>query len=142
MSRATPQMRNLAKLLMTLETGANKGSQSKTAVAFHVCDKLRPQLATWMGSAGFRALISRALALASREVPWLREVQVKADGSLEGLAALKVQLDPREIAEGRVALTAQLLGLLVAFIGEDLTRQLIREVWPRLTHNDLDFGGG
>jgi hypothetical protein len=35
-----------------------------------------------------------------------------------------------------------LLGLLVAFIGEDLTLRLVREVWPKLSLNNLDFGKG
>jgi len=44
--------------------------------------------------------------------------------------------------EGRVVLLAQLLGLLVAFIGEDLTLRLVREVWPKLSINDVNFGKG
>ena len=135
-------MRDFAKRLIAYETGGNKSSGTKTPAAFHVCEKLRPHLATLMGNAGFRALLSRALALASAEVPWLRAVHVKADGSLEGLEELHAQLDPEEFAEGRVVLLAQLLGLLVAFIGEDLTLRLVREVWPKLPLNDLDFGKG
>jgi predicted transglutaminase-like cysteine proteinase len=42
----------------------------------------------------------------------------------------------------RALLLAQLLGLLVAFIGEDLTLRLVREVWPKLSLNDLDLGTG
>ena len=95
-----------------------------------------------MGNGGFRALLSRALALANAEVPWLRAVQVKADGSLEGLEELHAQLDPDEFFEGRVVLLAQLLGLLVAFIGENLTLRLVREVWPKVPLDDLDFGNG
>ena len=37
---------------------------------------------------------------------------------------------------------AQLLGLLVTFIGEELTLRLVREVWPKLSPNNLDFGKG
>ena len=92
-----------------------------------------------MGNGGFRALLSRALALASAEVPWLSAVHVDGDGALDGLAELEAQVDPGEIAEGRVVLLAQLLGLLVAFIGEDLTLRLTREAWPKLSFNDLDF---
>ena len=82
-----------------------------------------------MGEGGFRALLARALALAAAEVPWLRAVQVKADGTLAGWEELPAQLDPDEYLEGRVVLLAQLLGLLVAFIGEKLTLRLMREVW-------------
>jgi hypothetical protein len=51
-------------------------------------------------------------------------------------------VNPAEIFDGRVVLLAQLLGLLVAFIGERLTLSLVREIWPRIPLNDLDFGNG
>jgi len=61
---------------------------------------------------------------------------------LEGLEELQAQVDPEEMAEGSVVLVAQLLALLVAFIGENLTLQMVREVWPKLSLNDLDFDKG
>jgi hypothetical protein len=125
-------MRDLAERLVAYETKANKSSRTKTLAAFLVGEKLRPDLAALMGNVGFRALLSRALALANAEVPWLRAVHVKADGSFEGLAELEAQVDPEEIFEGGIVLLAQLLGLLVAFIGEDLTLRLVREVWSKL----------
>jgi hypothetical protein len=39
-----------------------------------------------------------------------------------------------------VVLVAQLLRLLVAFIGETLTLRLVRESWPKLSVNDSDLG--
>lgn len=142
MSRATPKMRDLAERLIAYETRRNKSSRTKTVAAFFVVDELRPQLATFMGNAGFRALLSRALVLANEEVPWLRAVHIKANGSLEGLNELAEQVEPDEISKGRVVLLAQLLGLLVAFIGEELTLRLVREVWPKLPLNNLDVGQG
>ena len=135
-------MRSIAKRLMGYETPSNKSSDAQTAAAFRVTDKLRPHLATLMGHGGFRALLSRALALASAEVPWLRAVQVNADGTLEGLETLHAQLNPAEFLEGRVVLLAQLLGLLVAFIGPSLTSRLVGEIWPQLSTDDVDFGNG
>ena len=140
MSRATPQMRDFAERLIAYETKGNKPSKTKTPTACLVCEKLRPHLATLMGNTGFRALLSRALALANAEIIWLRAVHVKADGSLEGLDELHAQLDPDEFFEGCVVLLAQLLGLLVAFIGENLTLRLVREVWPKLSLDDLNYG--
>jgi hypothetical protein len=142
MSRATPKMRDLAERLIAFETRDNKSFETKTPAACLVGEKLRPHLATLMGNVGFRALLSRALALANAEVPWLRAVHVKADGSFEGLDELGAQVDPDEIFEGCVVLLAQLLGLLVAFIGEDLTLRLGREVWPKVSLDDLAFGKG
>ena len=137
-------MRDFAGRLIAFEAKGNKSSESKSRLAFSVGEKMRPPLATLMGKAGFRALLSRALALASEEVPWLRAVHVKADGSLEGMNELELeaQVDPEEIFDGRIVLLAQLIGLLVAFIGEILTLQLVREVWPKLSLNNLDFGKG
>jgi hypothetical protein len=135
-------MRDFAERLIAYEKRGNKFSATKTPAAFHVCEKLRPHLATLMGKAGFRALLSRALAVADAQVAWLRAVQVKVDGSLEGLDGIEAQVNPDERAEGSVVLVAQLLGLLVAFIGENLTLRLVREVWPKVALDDLDFGKG
>ncbi len=85
MSRATPQMRNFAERLISFETDANKPAELKAPFDFQVSEKLRPHLALLMGVAGFRALLSRSLALAQEEVRWLRAVHVKWDGSWEGL---------------------------------------------------------
>ena len=138
MSRATPKMRDFAEHLIAYETRQNKLSETKTPAANLVVQKLRPDLVNLMGNAGFRALLSRSLALANAEVPWLRAVHVKSDGSLEGLDDLEAQVGPDEFLEGRVVLLAQLLGLLMDFIGEKLTLGLVRGVWPQLTFNGLD----
>ena len=142
MNRATPKIRDFAERLIAYETRGNKSSETKSPAACLVGEKLRPHLAALLGNVGFRALLSRALALANTDIPWLRAVHVKADGSFEGLDELEPQVDPEEIFEGCVVLLAQLLGLLAAFIGENLTLHLVREVWPKLSLKDLDFGKG
>jgi hypothetical protein len=135
-------MRSIAKHLIVHEALRNKSSEAKTPAAFHATAKLGPHLATLMGNGGFRALLSRALALANGEVPWLREVHMKADGALDGLEVLHAQLDPAEFLEGKVVLLAQLLGLLVAFIGPSLTSRLVGEIWPQISPMDINFGDG
>ena len=130
MSRATPKMRDFAERLIAYETRGNKPSEIKTPAACLVGEKLRPHLATLMGLGGFRALLARALKLAGAEVSWLGAVQVGADGTLEGLATPHARLTPAEFREGRIVLLAQLLGLLVAFIGPGLTSRLVGEIWP------------
>jgi hypothetical protein len=135
-------MRDLAERLIAYETSLNKSSKTKTPPPFSVGEKLRPHLATFMGNVGFRALLSRALVLTNQEVAWLRAVRVKADGSFEGLDELDAQVDPGVIAKGRLVLLAQLLGLLVAFIGEDLTLRLVRGVYPQLSLGNWDLSTG
>ncbi|MDP2241767.1 MAG: hypothetical protein Q8K18_16635 [Burkholderiales bacterium] len=139
MSQATSQMRDFAERLIAYEARENKSSGTKPAAAFPVCEKLRPHLVTLMGNTGFRALLLRALARAEADVPSLRAMQVKADGSLAGLDKLEVQADSEELAKGSVVLVAQLLGLLVAFIGETLMLRIVCDVWPKLALNDLKF---
>ena len=67
MSRVTPQLRNFAERLISYETDGNKSAELKIPCDFNVSEKLRPHLATLMGVAGFRALLSRSLALAQEE---------------------------------------------------------------------------
>jgi hypothetical protein len=139
-SRRIPQMRDLAERLIGYETVENKSSGAKTPAAFTACDKLRANLASLMGTTGIHALISRALARAKTEVPSLRAILVKADGSLAGVDELGVQATPEELAGGSVVLVAQLLSLLVAFVGAELTLQMVREAWPKLSLKELEFG--
>lgn len=134
-------MLDIARKLIVFATEEKNGTATAIPV-FVVCDSLRPHLATLMGKIGFRALLSRALALASIEVPWLRALHVDADGRLAGFDGLDGRLGPEEGLEGRVILLAQLLGLLVAFIGEDLTLRLVRDIWPALSLEKSDFGRG
>ena len=139
MNRSTPQMRDFAESLIAHETEENKSSGTRSPADFLVWEKLRPHLSMLMGNVGVYSLVSRALAVSRCGVASLNSVQVKVDGSLEGLDELGVQSDPEQFAEGRLVLVTQLLGLLVAFIGEELTLRLVREAWPKLSLNDLDL---
>ena len=135
-------MRKLAERLVAHETRKGKSLETKTPANFIAIEKLRPQLTTLMGNAGFGALLMRARALACTEVSWLRELQIKADGSLDGFDGIKARVKAKELFTGKVVLLTQLLGLLHAFIGEILTLRLVIEVWPGLSLDDMDFGGG
>jgi hypothetical protein len=142
MSRASPKMRHFAKRLTAYERRQKTPSETTTPPAFQVCEKLRAHLGTFMGSTGYRELLSCALPRASAELPWLGAVQVKTDGALGGLENLKAQRNPDELFEGGVVLVAQLLGLLTALIGQTLTLRFVREVWPTVPLDDLDLGKG
>ncbi len=92
-----------------------------------------------MGRGSFGALLTRALVLAAAEVPWLATVRVVDDGQLEGLQTSHVTAEAGGFADGEVALLAQLLELLVAFIGPALTFRLIDQIWPQLSLEDADL---
>ena len=138
MSLGTSKLRDLAERLIALETGGKKSSRTGTLAAFPVCERLGPVLSTLMGETGFRMVLSRAVVRAQAEVPSLSIVQVQADGSLSGLDKLDKadgngQPQPGDLANGSVVVVAELLGLLVAFIGEAVTLQIVAEVWPKLS---------
>ncbi len=119
-------MRDLARRLLAASQTAS-GSHVHEAVV--VIEKLRITLTKFAGSEGFASLLRRALVLASVEVPSLQSVKIGADGRLEGFEQLDTPTGALE-GEAAVAITAHLLGLLVAFIGESFTLRLLRESWP------------
>lgn len=136
-------MRDFAVRLIAFEVSGARSTDSGAFSAFAVPDKMRIHLTTLMGNGGHRALLMRALVLAGEEVPWLRDARVAPSGNLErpiqeGDPNEKLD-NPDGATEGGVVLVAHLIGLLVAFIGERLTLQLVREVWPKLPAEDLNF---
>ena len=86
--------------------------------------------------------MSRAVALAKVEVASLSPVQVREDGSLEGFNGDGLSPPPGPGGDGGTAIVAHLLGLLVTFIGEPLTRQLVCDVWPDAATDAMDERAG
>ena len=137
MASVTPKARKLAERLLVFETPADN---SENPSAFCVTEKLRQPLSTLAGTAGFRALLSRALVMASEDIGWLKTVHIDASGSVAGLRAAAGQLPPGEIAEGETILIAHLMALLVTFIGGTLTAHVLQDIWPGVSPRDLDSG--
>lgn len=132
MIRATPALRTAAARLLKLEAAGRRGTRELPTAPL-VCERLRRLLSTLLGTAGFKALLARAVTLAKAEVPALRALQIQPDSSLVGLG------ENDELADGEVVLVAHLLGLLVTFIGEALMLRLVNDAWPKARLGDLDF---
>lgn len=135
MPSVTPKARKLAGRLLSFEAPVDN---NKKTAAFRVSEQLRQPLSMLVGAAGFRALLSRALALAGEEVRWLKAIHIDASGSMEGLEETGAQLPADEIAQGETVLIAHLIGLLVTFIGGALTARLLQDIWPGVSPRDLD----
>ena len=142
---------NLVQRLLIVETaetrGAaeDKGREPLTETAERVLDKLRGHLSRKIGAEGFRTLLARALTLTQARFPYLSTVKVAADGSLSGLREAAESIEAADAikaadaaqeskaqsvsTEGVAALVAQLLELLVTFIGEELTRRIVTTIW-------------
>ncbi len=122
--------REFAGKLLAYVAASGAAAEPNDFPGFHVCASLRGPLAKFMGAAGVGVLLTRALALASVEIPWLRQLRAQDDGTLEGVAEIEAKLGPGAIAEGEIALVGHLLGLLVVFIGPSLTLSLLHDIWP------------
>ena len=125
-------MRDLAQRLLHHEASAGNTSEPAESITFRVYEKLRGSLCVLVGAAGFQALATRALTLARSEVPGLGAVQVAADGRLQTVSGIESPMttggDWMDV-EG-VIFISSLLGLLLLFLGEALTMNLLRNVWP------------
>jgi hypothetical protein len=131
-SADTPTTRELAQRLLAYETVETGTANPDTQAVYRVCDKLRRPLTTLAGAAGFRSLLARALTLAKKESPLLDAWEVQSDGSLQGLNG--------EEAQSGAVLIAQLIGLMITFIGESLTLRLLHDVWLDLPRYENKLG--
>jgi hypothetical protein len=124
----SPNARETATQLLAYETGAGEPPDASFLPAIRVCEKLRRPICTLAGSTGFNALLGRALNLAKAQDPQLAGTRVQLDGSLEGFNEPRIHED----GPAGLVLIEQLLSLIHAFIGQDLTLRLMAEVWPDL----------
>jgi hypothetical protein len=138
MSMASPNVRALAVRLIAVEEARADPRFAPAGAAVRVCEKLRQPLSRFAGVAGFRSLLSRALAMAKAEVPSLGAMQVQADGSFAGLDGERQDQNVVLAGEGGIAVVAHLLDLLVTFIGESLTLRLVRDAWPDKPVDETD----
>jgi hypothetical protein len=137
MNSTTPAIQMLARRLIALEATRDARPVAGGNEAARVCEKLRVPLAKFAGVAGYRSLISRAMAMSKAEAPLLEPVQVRLDGSLEGFDGIAHQ-----DAEAGVVVLVHLLSLLVTFIGKSLTLGLVRDAWPDAPLDETDSGPG
>ena len=136
MVRATADLIRVAQQLLDHESSAAAPASYADSAGFRVCKKLRRSLIVLVGRGGFLALLQRALTLAQAEAPDLSALQLAADGSLEIAGAFDEWLARGRIANSEPILIAQLVGLLVTFIGKTLVLSLLLEEWPNASFED------
>ena len=127
MEKPSPSTRELARILLAAHLPATD-PHGPPGVAL-VNENLRKSLIEFAGAEGFGSLLRRALALSSAQVPALQNARVRADGHVEGIESPLAQVGTAW-ESAAMAVTVQMLELLVTFIGERLTRRLVREACP------------
>jgi hypothetical protein len=131
MSPPPPPVYDLARRLLADDPAGVEPPRDEAERLARAVARLRAPLVKLIGAAGFASLLGRALALAGRRAPALEGLAVQPGGALGGF-----DLGPQDPAtadatrRGGEALVAELLGLLITFVGRPLTLSLVREAWP------------
>jgi hypothetical protein len=132
MRQATPQLRDLARRLLALEAKKARTSAALAEVMEKSCGRLHARLDPLIGDGGYRALLARALHLAVKEFPWLDVIRVKEHPACD-LVGLREAVKGQKASAANEAFAlvlANIIWLLVTFIGEDIAFGLVEEVWP------------
>ena len=103
-----------------------------------VCAKLFQRLNLLIGEGGFHAIVKRSLNLTTSEFPWVTDVKIEQHPacSFRGLHESIEGRDSAEASEGFAAITANIIWLLVTFMGEDLILSLVDDVWPGIRNGE------
>jgi hypothetical protein len=134
-------MRNLVRSLIAAERRKSDSQDTDARAAFRVCEKLRQSISALAGVVGFRTLLTRAVALAKADAPWLAQLKIEPSGSLSIPDSVDRDTDESAAAKGGEALVAQVLELLATFIGEALTRRIVQQIWPKIALDAPKSGG-
>lgn len=114
------------------ESNDADGADSMLTAMERSCQKLCIRLAKLVTAAGSQALVARAIHLAAADAPFLRGLRagVVPGACVEGVQDSTRDVSPELAQAGLVAVMAHLLGLLVTFIGPDVTARIVGDVWP------------
>ena len=132
MTQVPAPLADFARRLLLHEAGKGRSSREFADAAERACLALHRQLAPLLSSAGFDALIGRAMKLAAREFPFLATVgnTTPRSGCFDGLRQAVEQRESKEVENALVAILANFMWLLIIFIGENLGLRKVREAWP------------
>lgn len=135
----TPAQQELAQWLLRQEGADAHDSDDPVGPTRQVLRRLSPGVTALVTAAGYRALLARALHLTKAQFPFLDGVRLSnADTFIEasGLA----RENPVEVSLAEFV--GHLIALLATFIGDDLTNNLIRGVWPDAPLQRTEPGSG
>jgi hypothetical protein len=124
-----------AKRLLASEGDAGASAEESAAAAERVYEKLAAQLAPLLGAAGVQALFVRSAKLTRDQRASLAGLAPAIEGTTGGPAGLGAYLrtlEPPAAAEAAGILFGTFLDLIITFIGDRLTVQVLRGAWPAI----------
>jgi hypothetical protein len=133
MTHPPDQAGELAREVLRHESGGSSDPEVVAAAVETICRKLKTDLTDMLGAAGVTALLGRALNLATREHPILIGVRSNAEppACYTGLAD-SLDTGSSDASAAAAAVVVNLFVLLATLLGEELTTQPIRKIWPHV----------
>lgn len=125
---ATPEHRRLATWFLAQEVSLEGGVTSTVEATGRAWGRLSRRLAQIFATSGSEALGKRAVYLAQDDFPFLKGPNGPIP--LESLPAALEGKDEEQAVAAAESVYANLVDLLITFIGEDLALRAIRDVWP------------
>lgn len=136
MSGSEEKAEFLARRLLIYE--ANDGNQSQLQAASQAIEKLGLYLTKFVGTAGFQALLERAVVLAKAHESRLVSGATSAEHISVRFDNIRLGRSAEEDRTGQMALLTQLLSLLITFMGQSVTMHMVQEVWPGARLDDVN----
>ena len=117
--------------MLAQEASIQGGAVSRVDAAVRAWGRLADRLAQFFAISGSEALGKRAVYLAQEDFPFLKGANGPVP--LASLGAVLEGRDEEQAAAAAESIYANVVDLLVTFIGEDLALRAIRDVWPGAT---------
>ena len=127
----SPSLRRFVRRALVDTAGVEKPDRAQLASAFDtLCQRLRSGLQPLFGTAAVGALFMRSVHVAIGEYPWLADIVPKGqDSCTVHENARLANVDVNTVHEGLATVLALNIGLLSAFVGEDLVLPLVQQAW-------------
>ena len=122
-------VQDLVELLFACESTIGP-TDSAQSTHFQVFEKLCKPFTAVSGAQNLQPLLSRALISTRSRYPWLSSALVSSIGRLEGIDRTFLNQHPQEALRAELDLMGSLVKLLRSLLGDGVTLQLLRSVWP------------
>ncbi|MCP9495856.1 MAG: hypothetical protein MSG64_15515 [Pyrinomonadaceae bacterium MAG19_C2-C3] len=143
MRQATPELLELARRLLAHEAKQSR-PRGNAAAMKRACERLSEPVNSLVGAGGLRALVARALYLAKQEFAWLEGVKADETAvcSFSNLDEATAGQPADEASRGTAQILANIIWLLVTFIGDDIVLRLVHETWSDVPLGEAAKSGG
>ncbi len=122
-------VQDLVELLFACESTVAMGDFAQVD-HFRVFEKLCQPFAAVSGAQNLQPLLTRALVLTRSSYPWLSSARFSSSGKIDGIDLSFLDQHPQEALGAELALMASLVQLFRSLLGDAVTLQLLRSVWP------------